>query len=413
MLVSLSLLLGLMETSCDQKVKREYNPELSLEMVRKPYLQNVWEDSASVLWKTNNAAKDCKIAYGTNLDSLTNTQLGIVDYQDYNTLNQATVKGLEPNTKYYYAIYSNDSLLLSGPDYYFISEPEKGTNAFSFYAMGDIGEPKDEGGFPEVTSKQIDKLNRRPDFGIGLGDIVYPDGESSAYDANFFEPMSPIMGNIPFYPALGNHDWHVNPDENFKKEWKLPNNEHYYSFDYQNAHFIALDSREGDFFDLDKQTEWLKEDLDKTQGKYDWIFVYLHHNGRTCTYKEDYPHVMGLYDIFAQNNVDLVLNGHAHTYERLKPFDGKGQVVDSLSMNLGSFPKMSNSFISITTGAGGKLKDSTKYVPDPLHCDEGPIVAHAEHLGHFSIITIDSTHLNFKGISSVDGNVFDEFEIQK
>ncbi len=37
--------------------------------------------------------------------------------------------------------------------------------------------------------------------------------------------------------------------------------------------------------------------------------------------------MIALYEIFAKNDVDLVLNGHAHTFERLKPYDANGIVV--------------------------------------------------------------------------------------
>jgi len=379
------------------------------ELIRKPYLQTLFADSVSILWKTSNAAESCYVMYGQ--DSLNNRIDGVLERQRVNTMNEVTITGLEFGKKYFYSVYTNDSLLVSGEDYYFIISPDSTADAFSFYAMGDIGQPKHRGGFPDVTAYQIDHLKKRPDFGLGLGDILYLAGESEVADKYLFDHMALINRNIPFYPALGNHDWRSGPDKNFEQEWKLPNNEHYYSFEYANAYFIALDSRDGDLFEVGQQTEWLEETLMKVQDQYDWIFVYLHHNGKSCTYKPDYQAVINLYPLFAKYNVDLVLNGHAHTFERPHPYDAKGNVLEQYRKNINSYPEINNGFIQITTGAGGKLHSS-------LNLDDGDeclnsLIASKFHKGHFSLIEVDGKKLTFQGIASKDGKVYDEFVMDK
>lgn len=406
----------------------------SLVLIRQPYLQNVFKDSVSILWKTS-VADNCYIKYGISYP-LTSKQTGKIilhkignsktaniievvedngDIKHYYTypdsintyMNEVTINGLKRGQKYYYEVYTNDEKLVSGKEYYFITEKEN-NSAFSFYAMGDIGESSKKSGFQDVTARQISYLKNKPNFGIGLGDIVYKDGESEWYDEYFFNPMLPVLKNIPFYPALGNHDWNKDPGENFTKEWKLPNNEHYYSFNYSNAHFIALDSWNGDLYEKEKQVAWLENNLKNAQNKYDWILVYLHHNGKTCTYKKEYKQVSELYSLFAKYNVDLVLNGHAHTYERLHPFDGNGNVIESYRANTKIYPEIKNGFIAITTGAGGKLKKRWR----PIKCDEN-IVAKAEHRGHFCVIEIEGKKLKLRAYASINGDMFDEFSIDK
>jgi hypothetical protein len=407
------LVITIISASCDrlstnaEKLSLMENPPF--ELIRKPYLQTVFADSVSILWKTSNAAQSCHIMYG--LDSLITKVDGTLDRQRVNTMNEVTINGLELGKKYFYSVYTNDSLLVSGEDYYFITSPDSTANKFSFYAMGDIGQPKHRGGFPDVTAYQIDHLENRPDFGLGLGDIIYLAGESEVADKYLFDHMALINRNIPFYPALGNHDWRSAPDKNFEQEWKLPNNEHYYSFEHANAYFIALDSRDGNLYEVEKQSKWLKQTLVEAQSKYDWIFVYLHHNGKTCTYKPNYDAVIKLYPLFAKYNVDLVLNGQAHTFERPHPYDASGDVIEQYRNNTNSYPAINDGFIQITTGAGGKLHSA-------INLDDGDeclnsLIASKFHKGHFSLIEVEGKKLRFKGIASKDGKVYDEFVMDK
>ena len=78
-------------------------------------------------------------------------------------MNEVTIKGLKCWQKYYYEIFTDGQLLASGKDYYFITEQEK-DNAFSFYAMGDIGNASKKSGFQDVTARQISYLKNKPDF---------------------------------------------------------------------------------------------------------------------------------------------------------------------------------------------------------------------------------------------------------
>lgn len=388
-------------------------------LIREPYLQAVWADSATVSWKSPMEITNLKLYYGTQKNNL--NQQAIVSCKNHQgvKLVEAVAKDLKPDTKYYYQIKASDEVVVKGNDYYFISAPIK-QRKFTFYAMGDIG--ANHGSYAGNSAEQIHKLSERPDFGLGLGDIVYPKGESEMYDVNLFDPLKEVFKNIPFYPCLGNHDWYVAKqkgsynvsvvDHNFGQEFKLPNNEHYYGFEYLNTYFIALDSRDGNFYDIDNQTVWLKERLERIKGKYDWVVVYLHHNGKTCSYKPDYKHVMKLYDVFAKGNVDLVLNGHAHTYERLKPYDKDGHVIKT--KNLNHFSKLKHGFISITTGAGGKLNSKWEpNVSNAKNCIDGDIVAAYGHVPHFSLFEIDGKKLKMKAINSLNGDVFDEFMMSK
>lgn len=387
--------------------------EDEVRLERYPYLQNATGDSITIMWNTNSGSR-CKVEVRMAGDSAWHEVVGKVKPVHRVIRNEVVVRNLKNDTAYYYRVYTDERNLLPADTLKFFSHRSPG-NMFSFFAAGDIGEPVEEGGTPDRMAASISRRTSEFDFGLLLGDIIYQDGQSEAYDKNLFQYFARPFAAIPTFAVLGNHDWHVNPDENFLVEWKLPGNGHYYSFDYGNAHFIGLDTKDGDFYNYDEQVDWLKRDLEENADKHRWIIVFLHHNGKSCTYKSDNERVISLYPIFEKFNVDLVLNGHAHTYERLNPMNGSGTPIPKyFGTNVYRNPE---GFISITTGSGGKLRgvgsDPTAYTPDPENCRHPNLVAAAKHVWAYLKITIDHSGLKGISIDSETNEPFDSFTIQK
>ncbi|WNH10334.1 fibronectin type III domain-containing protein [Thalassobellus suaedae] len=142
--------------------KSSYNKRNTVNLIRQPYLQNAFKDSISILWITNKGKKAI-VKYGTSkvLDKVAH---GFITKDSLKLRNTVSIKGLDRGKKYYYAIYTDDKRLASGEDYFFKTESAEKNASFSFYAMGDIGEPINKGGFPEITSWQIHNLKKHPDF---------------------------------------------------------------------------------------------------------------------------------------------------------------------------------------------------------------------------------------------------------
>ena len=271
-------------------------------LIRQPYLQMVRSESITLTWKTDSISKNCYVEFYQKNHPEKKIVEGKLVVHEGNNFNEVVLVNLKPATTYNYSIYSNGYLLASGNDYYFTTVPSNKNAAFSFYALGDIG-ALEKSSFAIEPATRIKELKIKPDFGLGLGDIVYPKGESKNYDNQLFKPFQEVFKNTPFYPVPGNHDWFSDPENNFEKEWCLPNNEHYYSFTYSNALFIGLDSSNGGFFKREEQIKWLKQTLIANKGKQDWIILYLHHNGKTFTYKKYYQHVKSLYKILHVDNI--------------------------------------------------------------------------------------------------------------
>jgi len=113
----------------------------------------------------------------------------------------------------------------------------------------------------------IDAMEKRkPDFIIQLGDFSLPRKQNQP----FIDKWNSFNG--PKYHVLGNHDM---KDFGFKKEetmkwWKMK--KRYYSFDYNNFHFVVLDGNDNNTKPWNgyvrcigqEQKIWLKKDLKKT-----------------------------------------------------------------------------------------------------------------------------------------------------
>lgn len=405
-----SLFVLLIVCACSQTKDTTTQPEL----VRKPYLQSAIADSVTVLWRTN-MGEEARVEYSVKGESNWKTAKGITRKTNTNLIeNEVVLTELLPNTDYEYSVFTDTENALNRDVYHFTSPVSNTDSVFSFFAVGDIGEPVDDGGTPDKLGKALAPFVDSLRFGLLLGDIIYPDGQSEVYDENLFQYFGNVFPYVPVFTVLGNHDWHE-PQQNYMKEWKLPGNEHYYSFDYGNVHFTALDTKNGEMHEYDNQVEWLKEDLANIPESAKWRVVFLHHNGRSCTYKDDYEAVVSLYKLFDEYDVDLVLNGHAHTYERLRPMDANGPTIQNISQD--SIYTNPNGFVSITVGSGGKLRgigsDPTPWEPSPENCDYPNLVAAFTHDWAFLKLDVNGKTLSGTAIATEGNQVVDRFRIEK
>jgi hypothetical protein len=367
-------------------------------LTRHPYPQSVGQDRATIMWRTASAVAqsvDCGVDGNFFL---------LYDEAAPTTHHEVTLTGLAPGQKYCYRIREGTEIVVSDPaKYWFKTDPGRSGTTYSFFFTGDIGAELPDGK-QALTQAMIRNVSPRADFGLLCGDIVYPDGESAAYDPQLMSIWKDLLCNTPVWPALGNHDWHVDPDLNFRQEWCLPNNEHYYSFDYGNGHFVALDTADGFLYDEANQLAWLREDLRHAHGRAQWTFVYYHHPILTCTYKGDIPEISALlFPIFEEFQVDFVFNGHAHTYERLYPIHG-GVAVDQAQNPAYTDPQGT---IYIISGAGAKVKrgEPTSFC--------GPTAAFADERILFTQVFVFDRQVYVLTFDSTTGQVVDAVMVKK
>ncbi len=361
-------------------------------LIRQPYLQNVTDTSVTISFKTREPSK-ASILYSANQKGYP-----VATDKEFTDHHFITLKNLKQGDKYYYKLKINNQEI-KDEDYFFHTN-DPNDEEFNFIVFGDIGA---EDGIQISTAERISNLKEKPDLIFIVGDVVYPDGLSEDYDKNLFRYFYRTFPNTAVFPALGNHDWNSDPKLNFEKEWFLPNNEHYYSLDYGNSHFIVLDSFNGTtLFDEENQMNWLIEDLKRNKNK-NWKILIIHHNGLTCTYQNTFESLTKLYPILEEYKVDIVFTGNAHTYERLFPLKNNNPINQEQDPNYIN----PDSFITITTGAGGRLKRN--WMPK----DPCLISAKLHNAQHFTKVNINKNSLELKAINSITGEVFDTLKIQK
>ena len=93
----------------------------------------------------------------------------------------------------------------------------------------------------------------------------------------------------------------------------------YYSFDYQYAHFVVLNTNSVN----DAQIQWLKDDLyDARNAKWKVVMMHIspYSTGDHTNKSDNQKMVEKLTPVFSENHVDLVLQAHDHTYNKTLPY---------------------------------------------------------------------------------------------
>ena len=167
------------------------------------------------------------------------------------------------------------------------------------------------------------------EFSLMLGDNLYGGEAPSDFAAKFERPYKPLLdAGVKFYAALGNHD---DPNQRFYKPFNM-NGERYYSFKPAegSVRFFALDSNYMD----QAQVAWLEKELAASDS--DWKICFFHHPLYSSGDKHGADTKLRelLEPIFVKHGVDLVLTGHEHFYERLKPQQGINYIISGSAAKL-------------------------------------------------------------------------------
>lgn len=318
-------------------------PQLVIDrmLTRGPYLQQLTSDGVILRWRTALPVAS-RVLFGPDPDSLPSE----ASVAGPTTEHEVALSGLAPLTRYYYAIGTADETLAGGDfAHFFQTGPPAGTpKPTRAWVLGDSGKGTTEAvavreayyGFAAASGVETDLI-------LMLGDNAYPLGKQVEYQQNLFDIYAAPMRNTPLWPTIGNHDlfdetaraWPYFDIFSLPREAEAggvaSSTEAYYSFDYANVHFVVLDSMNGAGPNSGPaMLSWLEADLADVTA--DWIVAFWHHPPYSKgSHDSDDPVDSGGRLIWMRENVvplledygvDLVLNGHSHSYERSFLIDG-------------------------------------------------------------------------------------------
>jgi hypothetical protein len=267
---------------------------------------------------------------------------------------------------------------------------------------------------PQTTNTVNNILDKNPELIVGLGDYDY-------YGANancWLERVQPIDDKMKI--AIGNQE--VEMESKFAQyieHFGLTNQ--YYSFDYQNVHFIVMSDYVPDEIGSE-QYRFVQNDLAKAAAdpNIDWIIVVHHNNAYSSTANSVISGAFGqwkaaYHPLFELYNVDLVLQGHHHSYQRSYPIQynsdtSSNPIIIDRNENTYTNPE-GQIFLTVGTGGAGL---------HPLNGNKAPYLVTAQEEVH-GFLNVDVTNNNNDGTTTLVGTFYsnnggemtDQFTIAK
>ncbi len=422
-------------------------------LTRGPYLQKANQTSIAVRWRTNVTSRSRVIfgkVYGTYTDTASDS--GIIAEHEMN------LTGLQPDTKYYYAFGTDTSLLQGDSMNFFTTAPtDTSKRKVTIALLGDCGR-NDLNYQPTTIASYLKYIGAKgmkaADVMLINGDNAYNSGTDAEFTTGFFNFYSTnVLKNHPLFSVPGNHDYN-NGNITAQQLHNVPyysifsvpaqaecggqpsNTEAYYSYNWGNVHFLALDSYGMEDYGttrmydtLGAQVKWIKKDLDS--NKKPWVIAYWHHPPFTMgSHNSDNEAELinirqNFVRILERYGVDLIICGHSHDYERsylLKGYYGNEASFNKSAHTADSSSAMYNG----TTNSCPYVYNTGKYNHGTVYVVAGSSGAndgiqsgyphdalpYAFHDGGMMYIEVENNRLDAKFIRR-DSVVADQFTIIK
>lgn len=277
-----------------------------------PMLQDVRRDAMTLIWETDGNLVRHYVDWGrSNITEHTLSQIETLQIDATHFVHRATIPGLETETSYVYRVRSGAS---ATPVYSFITAPNR-SSPFVTAWWGD-----NHAGTVTLAKHVTNLLAHAPNMICVAGDMVNSGNAISEWHNYWFKPLETLNAaqTTPVIYARGNHDGEHALAYAYST---LPGNEAWFAFDYGNCRFIFLDSEVSSGTPTD-QFAWLQAELNRPETQQAAFRIVCFHRppftdlwngggyiGETFARNDWVP-------LFSQKNVDVVIGGHMHAYQR-------------------------------------------------------------------------------------------------
>ena len=408
---------------------RAQNPDADADRIhvtRGPYLQAVVTDRASILWRTDSPSLG-----RVTLRSEDGAKFTQGD-SSRRTVHELSFTGLTPGTLYSYTLFDGDSVLETGLEQQFHTATLSGQGSVRFSVIGDSGgDVSGRNGPQHAVTALIESF--RPDVFLHTGDIFYTD----TVDQVFYTEYRKTFSRAPVYVARGNHshsilEWpelFTLPPVDLDLPACVPpicedavvppeDRADFFSIDWGDTHIAVVDSNR-DFKNCSQQLEWLCRDLSAARSRgTEWLIVMVHENAYTAgsnhfpdrdddgnftSNRNPSDSEILLAPIADRFEVDLVLTGHDHNYQRTHPIRAG---VANTSQSGPYYFRPAGTFYLVTGGGGG--------IPYPIFEDrpERPMFQVAVSTHHMVELVITKDYLDVRAVA-FDGAELDHFIVSK
>ena len=392
-----------------------------------------WEDdpatTQSVTWRTNASVTTpvAEVALATPHPGMVNAGVrtearsetvdaSIVDGEYVVAKHHtATFRDLLPDTLYAYRVGDGETW----SEWFQFRTASTEPKPFSFVYFGDA-----QNDIMPLWSRVIRaSALEAPDmaFMLHAGDLVNRAHRNTEWGERF-EAGSFLHAMFPSIAALGNHETDpYNAEEDaqdiehisiwWQPQFAFPNNgpqgvdgETVYYVDYQGVRIVALNSSD----DWEIQAEWLDRIL--TENPHDWVIVTHHHPIFSASEGRDNQELRNTWKpIYDKHGVDLVLQGHDHTYARGRTPTYAAAASENVPTGANLRDGENGTVYVVSVGAV-TIKNNKPDGRDGY--EEIQRERAAENTQLFQVIRIDGHRLFYQAFTPT-GQLYDAFELEK
>ena len=310
-----------------------------------PYIQQVGENEATIVWTTNNDAVSwLELAPAGNDSFYASERAKYYDTSHGNRvigkLHRITVKGLSPGTEYRYRIFSKEVTGYAGHQVLFgtiassnvfrnkplsFTTLDKNKNTFSFRVVNDIHGKNDN-----LRAMLHDVTKKNTDLVIFNGDMISTLNDEKEIFTGFMDTAVELFAKeIPIYYTRGNHETRGRANTKLYDYFPSNNGHFYYTFRQGPAFFLVIDSGEDkpdsdiEYSELaqfdnyrDQQKEWIETVIATPEfqsAPFRIVIMHIPPTGTTWHGSQDIT--LKFIPLLNNANIDIMLCGHTHEYQ--------------------------------------------------------------------------------------------------